>query len=122
MKQGLSIYDTSCGTEYRYDDANSILVEGRNEINVVLRALRQSKDPEAEKLSKKLWQLHTGFYRCEQCHTLSRKFPKKYVRICDSCMHPPGFWERVSYENQERLKAEAKKKWDSLLEEYEIEK
>ena len=119
MKRGLNAYRTTYGTEMRYADRNSILIEGREEICKVLLALRQSKDPAARQLSKRLWLVHTGYKRCKCCGTLCRRYVNN--NTCWTCQHPEGF-EKCSYEYLERLKAEAKKKWDSLLVEYETEK
>ena len=82
MKLGLNIYRTTYGTEMRYDDQSSILIEGRNELCKVLLALRKTEDEDIKKLSKQMWRLLTRFERCKHCGILGRCNEE---HICKTC-------------------------------------
>lgn len=61
-------------TEYLVDE---IVIEGREEILLVLRALRHG-DANMKKLANQLWAAHTGFSRCPCCKKISKFFTKGY--------------------------------------------
>lgn len=70
-------------------EKDGIVLEGREELYTVLRALRHSDYPKAIELSKKFLRVHLNLRRCPRCGSLRRKLIGIYCmgweRVCSYC-------------------------------------
>ena len=71
------------------EEKDSIVLEGREELYTVLRALRHSDDPKAIELSKKFLRVHLNLRRCPRCGSLRRDIIGIYCmgweEVCSYC-------------------------------------
>ena len=85
------IYDSEIGHTFTIEE-DDVVFEGRKELYTVLKALRNYGSPDACKLAKELWLLHTGLCKCDCCGRLTKELrynslvdARGYRGVCREC-------------------------------------